>query len=133
MIAYHSVSIERHHNPCYWEISNCQGDNEVVGDVLQGALLGHRENDQHIAKHHWDAEHKQEKSQVVKLHSLSMTLPGLASIVQSWGVLKSEVIFHCQGNFIEVANNASGIIKIARGGIKKSKKAEKNRQIYKHL
>ena len=81
MIAHHSVSVERHHNPRYWEISNRQGDNEVVGDVLQGALLGHRENDQHIAKHHWDAEHKQEKSQVVKLHSLSMTLSSLASIV----------------------------------------------------
>ena len=54
--SYHSVGVEGHDHPRHTEVCHGQGDDEVVGDVLEGSLLGHGEDDQHIAEHHDDAE-----------------------------------------------------------------------------
>ena len=63
--SYHGVGVEGHDHPSHAEVCHSQGDDEVVGDVLEGPLLGHGEDDQHIAKHHGDAENEQQQRPVV--------------------------------------------------------------------
>ena len=63
--SYQSIGVEWHNYSSHTEISHSQGHYEVVCDVLEGALLGYGENNQHIAEYHGYAEDKQEESRVV--------------------------------------------------------------------
>ena len=65
MESHHGIGIERHDHPSHAEIGHSQGDDEVVGDVLQGLLLGHREDNQDITEHHGDTEHQHQQGPVV--------------------------------------------------------------------
>ena len=63
--SHHGIGIERHDHPSHAEIGHSQGDDEVVGDVLQGLLLGHREDNQDVTEHHGDTEHQHQQGPVV--------------------------------------------------------------------
>ena len=63
--SHHGIGIERHDHPSHAEIGHSQGDDEVVGDVLQGLLLRHGEDDQDIAEHHGDTEDQDQEGPVV--------------------------------------------------------------------
>ena len=65
LFSHHGVGVERHHHSRHTEIGHRQGDNEVVGDVLQGLLLRHGEDDQDIAEHHGDTEDQDQQGPVV--------------------------------------------------------------------
>ena len=65
LFSHHGVGVERHDHSRHTEIGHRQGDNEVVGDVLQGLLLRHGEDDQNIAEHHGDTEDQDQQGPVV--------------------------------------------------------------------
>ncbi len=51
-VSYQNVNAERHYKSCHQKVCDRQGDNKVVGNVLQHPLADNANYHQHIAEHH---------------------------------------------------------------------------------
>ena len=64
-ISYQNVDREGHHEPGHQEVGQGQRHDEEVGHVLKQPLLGHAEDDEHVAEDDEDAEGEQDHGPVV--------------------------------------------------------------------